>query len=107
MNWVGLRTTSDGKIGGPAAYLDAGVIMALAMPGDMHHAGAVRVRKGLCGTGASYSAGPRRLGFTWHVLRAHGPSRTLMARHNPHPPKSTAMVATVLAIRDPPYLRWA
>ena len=34
-----------------------------------------------------YSAGPRRLGFTWHVLRAHGPSRTLMARAQPPPTK--------------------
>ena len=40
---MGLRTTSDGKIGGKAAHLDAGVIMALAMPGDMHHAGAKRM----------------------------------------------------------------
>ena len=34
-----------------------------------------------------YSAGPRRRGFTWHVLRAHGPVRTLMARAQPQPTK--------------------
>ena len=34
-----------------------------------------------------YSAGPRRLRFTWHVLLAHGPLRTLMARAQPQPTK--------------------
>ena len=38
-----MKTTSDDEIGGPAAYLDAGVIMALAIPSDMHHAGAKRM----------------------------------------------------------------
>ena len=43
MIWTGLRTASDGEVGGPAAHLDAGVIMALATSGYMHHANAKRV----------------------------------------------------------------
>ena len=55
---MGLRTTSDDEIGGPAAYLDAGVIMALAIPGDMHRANAKRMCDAAVQSGYDLVASP-------------------------------------------------
>lgn len=38
-----MKASSDDEAEGPIVYLDSGVVVALAIPGDMHHGDAVRV----------------------------------------------------------------